>query len=566
MLNSLSYSLPAEIEVAFAKQITSIIAEDIVNRVWARDAGVWTNSGEEDWLRWLDIAETEIAEPEKYVPLGFKSAKYEDIVLLGMGGSSLCPEVLAKTFDKQRFHILDSTNPAEVRAIESRINLTKTLFFVSSKSGSTLEPNVFLKYFYAKLAAELGDDKAGLHFVAITDPGSKLQEIAQEYQFGSTLFGEPSIGGRFSALSVFGMAPGAAMGINVPEFLKCAIEMQEACKLPEASENPGAILGSIIGVCQQAGRDKLTIITSPEIADFAAWLEQLIAESTGKNGAAVIPIEGEEILSSGDYGSDRIFAYLRLKDTSDISLDEKVKDLEGKSPLVTIELESVKNLGQEFFRWEFATAIAGSIMKINPFDQPDVETAKIEARKLTDEFEETGSLPPESPIIEDEGIKLFSSEEYANTLRDAAGDELSIKTLLAAHLAQIKAGDYFAILAFLQRNQENSHLLAKIRSNVLHNSSCATCVGFGPRFLHSTGQAYKGGGDNGVFLQITSANATDVEIPDQRYTFGIVNSAQARGDFQVLLNRGKRALRIHLSKDTSHDLNRLCNLFSYFSS
>jgi len=350
------------------------------------------------------------------------------------------------------------------------------------------------------------------------------------------------------------------MGLDVESFLTSSAKMVEACKTADPSSNPGAILGLILGICHAHGRDKLTIFTTPEIHDVGAWLEQLVAESTGKNGVAIIPVDRESVIDVGSYGDDRVFAFLTV--TGNDSLDEQYSALTNAGhPAVRIELNSIDDLGQEFFRWEFATAVAGAVMQINPFNQPDVESAKIEARKITDEYEKTGSLPPEEPFFSANGIALFSSEEHVATLNSTV-DFPSIENYLNAHIGQIVANDYFALLGYVEMNAENEKLLAAIRKTVLERTHAATCLGFGPRFLHSTGQAYKGGGNNGVVLQITSDDASDLPVPGQKYTFGVVKAAQARGDFQVLLDRGRRALRVHLGDDVARGLNVLLSALS----
>ena len=322
-------------------------------------------------------------------------------------------------------------------------------------------------------------------------------------------------------------------------------------------ENTGLLLGAILGVCQKRGIDKLTIFTGQAVHDLGAWLEQLLAESTGKNGVAIIPVDREPPSDIDDYGDDRMFVSLVTKDDKIADKQAKLLDAIRRSgrPFIDIELDSIENIGQEFFRWEFATAVAGSIMGINPFNQPDVESAKIEARKLTDQYEKTGSLPEEKPFFEGDGMKLFTSREYAKALMGG-----SASSLLRSHLSKIKAGDYFALLAYIEMSRENEDLLQVIRKKVLDRYKVATCLGFGPRFLHSTGQAYKGGPNSGVFLQITSDDDFDLPVPGQKYTFGIVKAAQARGDFQVLLDRGRRALRIHLGKDVAAGLRNLNEL------
>ncbi len=560
MLNSIKYSLPGDMEAAFQGELESWRADGKIDRIWAKDAGVWTGDDEAKWLGWLDIIDEELGNLDKYreYQTDISAEGFSDVLLLGMGGSSLCPEVLALTFRKANFHILDSTVPAQVKAVENKINLEKTLFIVASKSGSTLEPNCFKQYFFEKVAEKVGRENAGQQFVAITDPGSKMEQVAKGDGFRHIFYGKPEIGGRFSALSAFGMTAAASMGLEVEQLLQNVKEMVEACKNSGPSENPGALLGTILGVCHKSGRDKLTIFTSPEIHDLGAWLEQLIAESTGKNGVAIIPVDREPLQPPETYRKDRIFAFLSVKHGRNFDAAFNTFTAFGH-PAVRIELESIDNLGQEFFRWEFATAVAGSIMQINPFNQPDVEAAKIEARKITDEYEKTGSLPDEYPFFEENGISFFTSDEYAATLTSSA-NEMSIKSILDAHLGNFTANDYFGLLAYVEMNDKNWKLLDAIRESVLKRTNVATCLGFGPRFLHSTGQAYKGGANNGVFLQITSDDAFDLAVPGQKYTFGVVKAAQARGDFQVLLDRGRRALRVHLPADVRGGLTKLAEL------
>ncbi len=563
MLNSYTYSLPEKLENAVQTKLHEWKNENKIQNIWAKDAGVWTNEDEAKWLGWLDSVSAELAKTDEYRSFAEEAKQFEAVVLLGMGGSSLCPEVLAETFGKENFHILDSTVPAQIRTLENKLDLEKTLFIVASKSGSTLEPNTFFQYFYDRVSEKVGAENAGRQFAAITDPESKMQQIAEEKNFRKIFFGDPEIGGRYSAMSPFGMAAGAAMGLNVEEFLQNAGEMVAACKAENPAENPGAVLGIILGVCNLNGRDKLTIFTSPEIYDLGAWLEQLIAESTGKQGKAIIPVDLEEISKPEDYGEDRIFAYLKLKNTSGFSLDEKVSLLRNFGhPVVEINLEDKMNLGQEFFRWEFATACAGAVMNINPFNQPDVESAKIEAKKLTEEYEQTGELPSEKPIYKEGEIKLFTSEDYAASLEKFIEVEKNLQKYLQAHLAHLQENDYFALLAYIERNEENKELLQNIRHKVFEEKLVATALGFGPRFLHSTGQAYKGGANNGVFLQITSDDAEDLNVPGQKYTFGIVKEAQARGDFQVLIDRDRRALRVHLGADVESGLEMILSLLN----
>jgi transaldolase/glucose-6-phosphate isomerase len=547
-MNSVIYSLPPAIDEAVRAVAESWSRDNNVTRIWLRDASVWTNDDESKWLGWLGIVGEETTDIKKYREFAadVQEAGFETVLLMGMGGSSLCPEVLAMTFGKNNFHILDSTVPAQVKAVEEKIDLAKTLFIVASKSGSTLEPNCFKQYFFDRVSQV--SKNPGKQFVAITDPGSKMEQIAKDDGFRHIFYGKPEIGGRFSALSAFGLAAAAAMGLNVETLLSRAAEMVSACNNPNPSENPGALLGLILGVCHAQGRDKLTIFTSPEIHDLGAWLEQLIAESTGKNGVAIIPIDGEPIIDAENYRGDRIFVYLSLKNSAtDENSYQRLEDVERAGhPMIRIELETLYHVSQEFFRWEFATAVAGSLMGINPFNQPDVESAKIEARKITDEYEKTGSLPKEEPFFEEAGISLFSNATNVSDLEAIEGDARSLGSYLKAHVSRLGANEYFALLAYIEMNPENEKMLRAIREKVLDRTLAATCLGFGPRFLHSTGQAYKGGGNNGVFLQITSDDEFDLPVPGQKYSFAIVKAAQARGDFQVLLDRGRRALRIHI--------------------
>jgi transaldolase/glucose-6-phosphate isomerase len=430
---------------------------------------------------------------------------------------------------------------------------------VSSKSGSTLEPNIFKQYFFERVKQVVGADKAGSRFIAVTDPGSKMEHVAQGDKFRHIFHGLPSIGGRYSALSDFGMVPAAVMGVDTQRFLDRTEEMAHACKsCVPVDDNPGVILGIILGTLATNGRDKVTIVTSPGISDLGAWLEQLIAESTGKEGHGIIPVDREQLGPAEVYGEDRVFAYLRLESAPDRAQDEKVAALEqaGHS-VIRIALGDIYDLGQEFFRWEIATAVAGSILGINAFNQPDVEASKIATRDLTVEYERTGSLPAEKPVFEEAGTKLFTDDKNAAALAKAAGSEQSLVGYFRAHLNRLKKGDYFALLAYVPMFPEHEQLLQQARHAVRDSKRVATCLGFGPRFLHSTGQAYKGGPNSGVFLQVTCDDAEDLQVPGQKYTFGIVKAAQARGDFQVLAERNRRALRVHLGADVNAGLAKL---------
>jgi len=561
-VNALKTSLPDTLGAQVKAAAADWQSGGKVQRLWQRDASLWTGSDEANWLGWLNIIDEQIAQQDQLQKLAkeVQNRGFRHVLLLGMGGSSLCPEVLRMTFGRiihfPELHVLDSTDPAQVKAFEHAIDIPQTLFIVSSKSGSTLEPNIFKQYFFERTKQAVGAVQAGSHFIAITDPGSKMQQVAEADRFLKIFFGRPSIGGRYSALSNFGMVPAAVMGLDTRKFLTRTADMARACGASSPVEqNPGALLGIILGTAANAGRDKITIITSPGIADLGAWMEQLIAESTGKIGKGIIPVDREALAAPVVYGNDRIFAYVRLEGGADAGQDAKVAAIEKAGhPVVRISMADIYDLGAEFFRWEIATAVAGAIIGINAFNQPDVEASKIATRNLTSEYEKTGSLPAEKPVVEDAGIKLFTDEKNAAELAKAAGSEQTLAGYLKAHLARIHASDYFALLGYIQMNAEHEQSLQAVRHAVRDKKHAATCLGFGPRFLHSTGQAYKGGPNSGVFLQVTCDDSVELPVPGQKYTFGVVKAAQARGDFQVLAERGRRALRVHLGSNVKTGL------------
>lgn len=458
-----------------------------------------------------------------------------------------------------KFHVLDSTDPAQIKAFEKKIDPAHTLFIVSSKSGGTLEPNIFKQYFFKRVQKAVGAKKAGSRFIAITDPGSKMQHIAESDGFRHIFYGLPSIGGRYSALSDFGMVPAAIMGVDTSRFLDRTEEMVHACSSSvPIEENPGVVLGTILGVLAKNGRDKVTLIASPGLWGLGAWLEQLLAESTGKEGKGLIPVDLEQVGPPEVYGNDRVFAYVRLASAQDAAQDAAIEALERAGhPVVRIEVADIYDIGQEFFRWEIATAVAGSIIGINAFNQPDVETSKVATRKLTVEYEKRGALPAETPILEGDGIKLYTDPKNATALKQAAGPDQSLKGYLKAHLSRLGPGDYFALLAYIEHSDVHQRRLQALRHAVRDAKRVATCLGFGPRFLHSTGQAYKGGPNTGVFLQVTCDDAKDLAVPGQKYTFGVVKAAQARGDFEVLAERNRRVLRAHLGADVKVGLAKL---------
>ncbi len=559
-------SLPAKMQQQVNSKLDDWQNNGKVQRLWARDAWLWTGKDENRWLDWLDITSKQlenIGDLRRLIQ--FAEGKYfKQAVLLGMGGSSLAPDVLRETFGVIEgfpdWIILDSTDPAQVKAVDDQIDYERTLFLVSSKSGSTLEPNILKDYFFHRANEVLGEKQAANHFGAVTDPNSNLEKMARAENFRKIFYGKPSIGGRYSALSNFGMVPAAAMGLDVTHFLERAEQMKEACAAcVPAHENPGVVLGIILGVAANQSCDKLTFVVSPAIKTLGAWLEQLIAESTGKLGKGIIPVDGEVLGEPTIYSSDRIFAYLRLKDAVDQAQESAITKLKKAGfPVIQIDIDSTYDLAQEFFRWEIATAVACSVLDINAFDQPDVEASKVATRKLTTEYETNGRLSEEVPFIEDEYFKLFSDDSNVAQLRELATGESTIASIIQAHIRRCGEGDYFALLAYLNRlDDAHQEHLQVIRQVVRDKLKVATCVGFGPRFLHSTGQAYKGGPNSGVFLQITCDDALDIKVPGHKYHFGIVKAAQARGDFEVLAERQRRALRVHLGKDTAAGLNKL---------
>jgi len=526
-----------------------------IRRLWAGDKSLWTGSDEDKWVGWLPVVEQELADIDRLRDFAeqVKRSGFADVVLLGMGGSSLGPEVLGETFGRQsswpHFHMLDSTDPAQIKTIERWVDLGKTLFIVSSKSGSTLEPNIFMDYFFDRVSTVRSKDKAGEHFVAVTDPGSPLERRAKQLRFAHIFHGISSIGGRYSVLSKFGLVPAAAMGLDVRRLLETTRTMQRSCAADvPPSENPGVQLGVAMGVAAtRFGRDKVTIIASPGIADFGAWLEQLLAESTGKQGRGLIPLAGEPLTVPECYGSDRLFAYLELDGQVDASQRQGVEALERAGhPVAKIRVKDVWHIGQEFFRWEIATAVAGSIIGIDPFNQPDVEASKDKTRALTDAYEKSHRQPEEAPMFRENGVALYADPRNAAQL----GRHNTLAGYLKSHFGRVqagaKSGDYVALLAYIERNAAHTRALTEMRTRIRDKTRAATCLGFGPRFQHSTGQAYKGGPNSGVFLQITCDDPADIDVPGHSYSFGVVKTAQASGDLAVLVERDRRALRIHL--------------------
>ena len=511
-------SLPPALDQAYNETLEAWRKDGTVRRLWEQDATVWTGNDEGKWLGWLGIIDERIEHLDELTRFQdeVRQKGFTHVLLLGMGGSSLGPEVLAETFGKRggfpQLHVLDSTDPQQVTAFEGKVDLSSTLVIVSSKSGGTLEPNILKAYFFERMKSAVGDEQAGQHFVTVTDPGSHMEQVATEGGFWKIFHGDKRIGGRYSVLSNFGLVPAAAAGIDLHEFLDGAQRMELACGAGSPPlQNPGVQLGAVLGVAAKHGRDKVTIVASPGISDMGAWLEQLMAESTGKNGHGLIPVDGETLASPEHYGEDRVFAYLRLADAPDAAQDKAIAALkQAGQPVVTILLSTPLQIGQEFFRWEFATAVAGAIIGIDAFDQPDVEASKIATRRLTDAYNQSGTLPDEAPFATDGEFSFFADESNAKALGQG-----SLDAVLKAHFGRLKPGDYAALLAYIQRDDTTREWLQTARLAIRDTRQVATCAEFGPRFLHSTGQAYKGGPNSGVFLQITADDAADLQVPGE---------------------------------------------------
>jgi len=522
-------------------------AANVAGRMWNVDGAVWVADPEQaaatsdltNRLGWLNLPDEMMAQIDDLTTFaaGVKAADFTEVVLLGMGGSSLAPEVYMQTFGAENglpLTVLDSTNPEQVAAVTAQVaDVAKTLFLVSSKSGGTLEMLSFYKYFYGRVSKQ--KENPGENFVAITDAGSGLEKLAQEKGFRRVFHANPNVGGRYSALTHFGLVPAALIGVNLGKLLRRAESMANACH-NLALNNPGLQLGAALGELALLGRDKVTFFTSPSIAAFGVWVEQLIAESLGKQGLGILPVVDEAMTEAAFYNRDRVIVYLRIAGDDNAALDGRVDVLAaGGHPVVWVDMDELEDLGQEFFRWEMATAAAGAVLKINPFDQPNVEQAKVKARELMAEFEAHGALPAEAPTLDYDDVDAYGP---------AMGE--TVAEALQNFLAQTRPGDYVAIMAYLPYGEEIDAALNDLRLTIRTGLRVATTVGYGPRFLHSTGQLHKGDGNKGVFIQITHTPATDVEIPGEKYSFATLLAAQAQGDYNALQENGRRLIRFHI--------------------
>lgn len=558
------------------KAIEKLDADFANSRLWTKDATLWkdhalTMEKIVNRLGWLNIQQTIDRDRLQALQDGIKDGEFKHVVLLGMGGSSLAPEVLWETFRQQdgfpALIVLDSTDPARIQQVEDSIELDKTLFIVASKSGGTVETLSFYKHFYAKTGG------AGEQFIAITDPGSQLEQLTKDRNFRDTFLNPADIGGRYSALSYFGMVPAALMGLDLKRLWDKADVMIEANNqtIP-SSYHPGLVLGAIMGALATEGRDKVSIYTTESLTSFGNWAEQLIAESLGKEGKGALPVVGATIGHPHDYVTDRLFLYLRVDEDDDV--DEKdlaIKTLrEAGHPRVTLRIPDKFALAGEFFRWEYATAIAGVILGVNPFDEPNVTEAKEATKALLETYQEAGSLPQDEPIMTGEGLAIYSDQTTLDPIRELCKqhgyDGNDIVQVIAAQMAGTHAGDYFAFLIYMTPTDAEKQRLLDLQRRLRHVTKRAVTIGYGPRYLHSTGQYHKGGGNNGVFWQLTTDNAPDIDIPDTPYSFGTLFNAQAAGDLQALHGHNRRAIRLHLSGDRQVGLQKLMDAVAFVES
>jgi transaldolase/glucose-6-phosphate isomerase len=539
---------------------------DVMRRIWHKDAALWKEDDAhqkiiKNSLGWLTVPDMMIGVADDLVQFADRIRnvrEFKHAMVCGMGGSSLCPEVLRQTFGPQDGYpellVLDSTDPDVLSDIAARIDLTKCLFIISSKSGTTTEPLVFYKYWYDQVGRR--KENPGECFVAVTDPRTLMEQMATEDKFKRIFLNPADIGGRYSALSYFGMLPAALMGLDVKKLLERAERVVHACaSVVPAADNPGARLGAILGECAKAGRDKLTVSTDPKIASFGLWVEQLVAESTGKDGNGIVPVAGEPLGAPSVYGDDRLFVHISVE-RIDSETEAKLKALEAAGhPVVYRTLTDLYDLGEEFFLWEIATAFAGWRLGINPFDQPNVQESKDATKELLETFTREGKLPEQDVLATDGVLTIYADSETRARLSNE-----SVGAAIAAHLARAGAGDYIALLDYFEETPAYERTVQAIRTHLRDTTRCATTTGYGPRFLHSTGQLHKGGSDAGVFLQLTASDIKDLPIPGQPYTFSALKQAQALGDFRALSSRGRRAIRVDLGADVQAGLNRLQEL------
>lgn len=555
---------------SYEEPVREILAEaekvNVIRRIWNKDASLWkheeahqkiiTNS-----LGWLTVPgkmRSVTAELTSFAKNVAASGQFQHVMVCGMGGSSLCPEVMRQTFQSPegfpRLLVLDSTDPDAVNNLAKQIDVNRCLFIVASKSGTTTEPIVFHRFWYNEVARK--SDKPGSAFIAITDPNTKMARTAAEEGFKRIFLNPQDIGGRYSALSYFGMVPAALMGLDIEKLLRSAETMADSCSASvPINDNPSAFLGSVMAECALSGRDKLTIVTDQTLSALGLWIEQLIAESTGKEGKGIVPVVGESLGPVSTYGNDRLFVSIAVGST-DAATQSKLNALEAAGhPVCRRTFADVYDLGAEFFLWEMATAFAGWRLGINPFDQPNVQESKDATKALLEKFAKEGKLQDPPPLVSDGILSI-----YAEDGTGAVPISTSVAEVLRQRIAMTNPGDYIALLAYLEETSEIETAIQEIRTILRDQTGCATTTGYGPRFLHSTGQLHKGGPDSGVFIQITAPDNIDLEVPGEPYTFSILKAAQAQGDFQSLLSHGRRAIRVDLGSDVLAGLTRLREL------
>ena len=563
MLNSNFIVKAGKYQKKVDEVLEKIKNERIVERIWQKDFSVWSDKPDEivNRLGWLYSTETTrqaLAEIYSFVD-EVRKDRFTDAIVLGMGGSSMAPEVFSLMFGTKKgylnLHILDSTDPGAVLEFDRKLNPSKTLFIVSTKSGGTVETFSFMKHFYNKTLKKIGKEKAGKHFAAITDPGSGLVDIAEKLNFRKIFKNDPDIGGRYSALSFFGMVPAALCGVELERILESADKILSETKSQNVLVDTAAYLGSVIGSLANEGVDKVTFVTPGKISFFGAWVEQLIAESTGKNGKGILPVEGETLLAPKFYLDDRLFVYIHLKNSKKDS--EKVSALnESGHPVVEIAWNDLYDLGMEYFRWEFAVAIAGWAIGIHPFDQPNVEAAKILAREMVKEYQEKGKLPELKKSFSEKGISVVTDVKAVN-LKEALSEFFH-----SLNIGEngFKGRSYVSIQAYVKPTEEITSALQKFRTAIQKKYKIAATVSYGPRFLHSTGQLHKGDGGHGLFIQLTSEMPKDIPIPDNAgedkssISFGTLKDAQALGDRQALLDNKRRVIRFNLGRNITGSL------------
>ena len=565
--------LPDDETDAIGKVLKDFEAEKVVAKLWAKDASAWKTDADarkiiDNALGWLDVPAKVRAKADELKTFADKiqAEGFTHVVVMGMGGSSLCVEVLRRingaVAGRPNLLVLDSTVPATIRRIEGQIDPAKTLFVVSSKSGTTTEPAVFYAYFF-DLVEKIKGDKAGENFVAITDPGTKMEADARRDGFRDVFLNPPDIGGRYSALSFFGMVPAALMGLDVAKILDHAEVVAKQCQ-PEVpvKSNPGASLGATLGALAKDGRDKVTLVTPDPLGTLGLWIEQLIAESTGKEGKGILPVAGEPLGAPEVYGNDRVFVQVRTADAPTVTKNaELLKLSEAGHPVLDLVMADKDDLGAEFLRWEIAIPLAGRVIGINPFDQPNVQESKDNTKALLETYKSQGSLPDEPTVAEFGGLTLVADSGNRDALLQATGSGLTgrdlVKAVLKAHLGRVKPGDYVAITQYFDETPGRDEAILKLRKHLRDALKVATTTGYGPRFLHSTGQLHKGGSDAGVFLQLTAEDGADVAIPGYPCGFATLVKAQALGDFQSLAKRNRRALSINVGKDVEAGLKTL---------